>query len=467
MYLVVLCGGAGTRLWPLSRSDEPKQFLRLPAATSLLEQTLARATDYGIDVAPVIVCGSDHAAMARAHAARLETEVRIVAEPDRRNTAPATAAVAEILAEEDPGAMMLVTPADAFIADAANLGEAVRAAAKLVSEGAIATFGITPTAPATNYGYIELGERASAQAYRVKRFIEKPPKDLAESFLRSGTFAWNSGIFLVRADVYLAELRRFEPAIAEAAKQAVDKAGRSGGDIRLDAESFRGSPDKSIDYAIMERTDKAIVVPVALTWSDLGSWHSLWEIMPRDAAGNVRQGDVVAIDCRDTLLRSDGRLLAAVGVENLVVVDTPDALLIAAKDRSQDVKAIVDELRRQQRPQADISAVVVRPWGSFQTICEAPGYKVKRIFINPGAQLSLQYHHRRTEYWTVVQGSGVLTLGDTQRTLGRGDTAFIAREARHRMRNDGKDLLEFVEVQLGDYLGEDDIVRITDDYGRA
>jgi mannose-1-phosphate guanylyltransferase/mannose-6-phosphate isomerase len=467
MHLVVLCGGAGTRLWPLSRSDEPKQFLRLPEDTSLLEQTLARMGVYGIESAPFIVCGREHASLVQAHAGRGVAKPRVIVEPDRRNTAPAIAAVAELVAREDPQALMLVTPADHFIADAENLGRAVRAGAELAREGAIVTFGITPRDASPNYGYIELGKPVSRDAHKVERFIEKPPVEAAEEFIRSKNFVWNSGIFLFRADVFLAELRRFEPEIAAAVANAVSQSSNAGGDVRLDAESFRASPDKSIDYAIMEKTDRAVVVPVALDWSDLGSWQALWEVTAKDDAGNVRQGDVLAIDCRDTFLRSDSRLLAAIGVNNLVVVDTPDALLVATKDQAQNVKSVVEELRLRRRPQADTSPVVTRPWGTFQTICETPNYKVKRIFIFPGSAISLQYHHRRSEYWTIVRGSGVLTVGDAERTVSRGDTAFIPVKARHRLRNTAKDLLEFVEVQLGDYLGEDDIVRINDDYGRA
>jgi mannose-1-phosphate guanylyltransferase / mannose-6-phosphate isomerase len=467
MHLVVLCGGAGTRLWPLSRAAEPKQFLALPKDASLIEQTLERAGAYGITAPPFVVCGRDLAPLLQGHLRRCGAEARIVLEPERRNTAPAIAAVAQLLVAEDPQALMLVTPADHFIADAAPLGVALREARALAERGAIVTFGITPRAANPNYGYIEQGEAVSPTARRVKRFVEKPPPNVAEEFVRSRRFSWNSGIFLFRADKFLAELRSFEPGMASAVAASVHNGRASDNGFLLDPESFRAAPDRSIDYAVMERTADAVVVPLDLEWSDLGSWQALWEIMDKDSAGNVRHGDVLAIDCRDTLLRSNGRLLAAVGVENLVVVDTPDAVLVAPREHAQSVKAIVDELRLRRRPEAETPAIVVRPWGSFQTICETPTYKVKRIHIYPGAAISLQYHNKRCEYWTVVQGSGLLTLGNEERQVALGDTAFIPVLAHHRLRNTGTELLEFIEVQLGEYLGEDDIVRLSDDYGRA
>jgi mannose-1-phosphate guanylyltransferase/mannose-6-phosphate isomerase len=467
MHLVVLCGGAGARLWPLSRAAEPKQFLALPADASLIEQTLGRVGAYGITAPPIVVAGRELAPLLQGHLRRSGTEARIVLEPERRNTAPAIAAVAQLLVAEDPQALMLVTPADHFIADPAPLGAALGAAWALAEAGAIVTFGITPRSANPNYGYIEEGEAVSAGARRVKRFVEKPTAAVAEEFLRSRLFSWNSGIFLFRADKFLSELAAFEPEMASAVADSVRHGRRSDAGFLLDPDSFRAAPDKSIDYAVMERTKDAVVVPLELEWSDLGSWQALWEIMEKDASGNVRHGDVLAIDCRDTLLHGNGRLVAAVGVENLVIVDTPDALLVAPRDQAQNVKAIVDELRLRRRPEAETPAIVVRPWGSFQTICETPGFKVKRIHIYPGAAISLQYHNKRCEYWTVVGGTGLLTLGNEERAMAVGDTAFIPVLAHHRLRNTGAGVLEFIEVQLGEYLGEDDIVRLSDDYGRA
>jgi mannose-1-phosphate guanylyltransferase/mannose-6-phosphate isomerase len=467
MHLVVLCGGAGTRLWPLSRAAEPKQFLPLPDEASLIEQTLGRAGAYGIRTTPIVVCGRELAPLLQGHLRRTATEARLVLEPERRNTAPASAAVAQLLVAEDPEALMLVTPADHFIADAARLGAALAEAETLAREGAIVTFGITPRSPNPNYGYIEQGEPLLTQARRVKRFTEKPTPEIAEDFVRSGRFSWNSGIFLFRADKLLGELRRFEPEMAAAVAAAVKNGRQTREAFLLDPASFCAAPDKSIDYAVMEKTRDAVVMPLVLDWSDLGSWEALWEVMEKDEAGNVRHGDVIAVDCRGTLLRSNGRLVAAVGVEDLIVVDTPDAVLVAPKGQSQAVKAVVDELRRRGRPEAETPAIVVRPWGSFQTIYEKPGHKVKRICIYPGQAISLQYHLKRSEYWTVVGGEGLLTLGNEERAIGLGDTAFIPVLAHHRLRNTGRELLEFIEVQLGEYTGEDDIVRLSDDYGRA
>ena len=466
LHLVVLCGGAGTRLWPLSRSAEPKQFLRLPADASLLEQTLARARDYGVTQPPLVICGQEHAALVEAQTRRLGQSGTLVLEPERRNTAPAIAAAAHILLERDPDAVMLVTPADHYIADPSPLGAALRPALAAAAEGGIVAFGIAPRSPATGYGYIELGERVDNGAHRVKRFVEKPSVDVAEEFVASKRFVWNSGVFLFRADAFLSELRLYEPAIADAAAAAVARA-KHGAQIRLDAESFRASPDKSIDYAVMERTKNAFVVPVDLGWSDLGSWEAIWDVMDKDEAGNVLQGDVMALDCRDTFLRSDNRLLAAVGVDNLLVIDTPDAVLVAPRDAAGDIKTLVEQLRAKRRPEADTPAMVVRPWGTFQTIHETKGYKVKRLTVNPGSAISLQYHHKRAEFWTIVSGTGVFTLDNEERQVSRGDALHIPVRAHHRLRNEGSELLELVEVQLGDYLGEDDIVRLSDDYGRA
>ena len=452
---------------PLSRCLEPKQFLALPSDITLLEQTVRRVAAYGINHKPILVCGAEHAALVEAHMKRAGIDARLVLEPGRRNTAAAIAAVAEILLAEDPDAQMLVTPADHFISDPTPLARTLSVASELVAKGGIVTFGITPRGPSTSYGYIEMGEAATPPARRVKRFVEKPSRDVAEKFLRSGGFTWNSGIFLFRADTFLSELKTFEPSIARAIAKSAREAVVSGAQIRLGAEAFLSSPDKSIDYAVMERTQKAFVVPVELSWSDLGTWDAIWEVLDKDKAGNVLQGDVVALDSHNSLFRSGGRLVAAVGVENLVVIDTQDAVMVAPRERAHEVKAVVDELRRKGRVEADTPAIVERPWGTYQTLFETPGYKVKRIRIYPGAAISLQFHNQREEHWTITSGTGVFTLDADEQKVVRGNTVHIPVRAHHRLRNDGAEVLEFIEVQLGPYLGEDDIVRITDDYGRA
>ncbi|MBJ7311438.1 mannose-1-phosphate guanylyltransferase/mannose-6-phosphate isomerase [Rugamonas sp. CCM 8940] len=469
IYPVILSGGAGTRLWPLSRAVLPKQLLPLVGEQTMLQDTALRLAGRPQLMAPLIVCGNEHRFLVAEQMREIKLlPLGILLEPVGRNTAPAVAAAAHYLRAIDPEAVMLVLPADHVIEDVEAFYQAIERAAVLVADGALATFGIVPTAPETGYGYIQSGKAAAAaQCYAVDRFVEKPDRSSAEGFVAAGNYFWNSGMFLLRADSYLRELEQFQPAIAGACEAAVRLGYRDLDFCRLDEASFTACPSDSIDYAVMEHTRHAIVVPADIGWSDVGSWSALWEVQPHDADGNVARGDVYLDGVSGSLVRAESRIVAVVGVSDLVVVETADAVLVAHKDQVQRVKQIVDHLKKQERTEHLHHTKVYRPWGCYEGIDIGERFQVKRITVNPGGKLSLQMHHHRAEHWIVVSGTARVTCGDKVSLLTENESTYIPIGMNHRLENPGKLPLHLIEVQSGSYLGEDDIVRFEDVYSRA
>lgn len=466
---VILSGGAGTRLWPLSRELYPKQLLPLLSDRSLLQDTAARVAGAPF-AAPLVVCNDEHRFIIAEQLRALDIKPRaIVLEPTARNTAAAVATAAKMLAAADPNALMLVLPSDHAIVDQTAFRAAVATAAEAARKGRLVTFGITPTGPETGYGYIRRGGKLDgvAGAFAIERFVEKPDIETARGYVADGVWSWNSGMFLFPAGLLLAELARFEPEIAAAVGAAVEKAGRDLDFVRLDKESFARAPSKSVDYAVMERTQAAAVVPCALGWNDVGAWSALWELGDKDGDGNVVSGDVIAQETRNSYLRSDRLLLATLGIEDAVVVATSDVVLVAKKDRVQDVKKIVEQLKARSRSEAVSHPVVYRPWGSYQGVDAGPRHQVKHIMVKPGHKLSLQKHARRAEHWVVVSGVARVVRDEDILTLRENMSTYIPVGCVHRLENPGPGPLHLIEVQSGDYLGEDDIVRLEDTYGRA
>ncbi|SFK44646.1 mannose-1-phosphate guanylyltransferase/mannose-6-phosphate isomerase [Lysobacter sp. cf310] len=469
LHPVILSGGSGTRLWPLSRQNQPKQFLSLIGDHSLFQETVLRASKLPDAQAPITVCADDHRFMVGEQLQAIGVRSGgILLEPVARSTAPAIAAAALHALAGDPDALLLVMPADHLIEDEAAFRDAVSAALRLGREDWLVAFGIRPDYAETGYGYILRGETLGADGYRIERFVEKPDQATAERYLAEGTYAWNSGMFLFRARSYLDELARLAPAIHAAAQAAFASAGTDLDFLRLGQDAFAASPSDSIDYAVMEKTDRAAVVPVSCGWSDIGSWSSLWSVAERDADGNRHEGDVISVDTRDSLVRaSDRRMIATLGVEDLVIVDTADATLVARKDRVQDVKIIVDRLKAAGRQEHLFHRKVYRPWGSYDSIGVGERFQVKKIVVKPGAALSLQKHQHRAEHWIVVSGVAEVTCDDKVFELRENESTYIPRGSVHRLRNRGSEPVELIEVQSGGYLGEDDIVRLEDVYGRS
>ena len=461
---VLLCGGSGTRLWPLSREAYPKQFLALAGDDTMLQATWLRVAELA-DAAPIVVAGEEHRFLVAEQLRQVGAPTpAILLEPVGRNTAPAIAAAAlqALAAGDDP--LLLVLPSDHVVRDAAAFRDAVRVAMPAAEAGALVTFGIVPGAPETGFGYIEAapGDRVR----KVLRFVEKPDAATAQGYLDAGGHYWNSGMFLLRGSRYIEELQRFRPAIVSAVRAAFAGAARDGDFIRLDKAAFAGCPSDSIDYAVMENTDAAMVLPVDIGWNDVGSWAALWEVSEQDADGNTRHGDVIAIDSRNSYAYAQ-RLVALVGVDDLVVVETADAVLVAHRDKVQQVKDVVAQLKAEKRSQTGLHREVHRPWGSYDSVDVGDGFQVKRIKVRPGARLSLQSHGRRAEHWIVVRGVARVTRDNDVFELFANQSTYIPIGARHRLENPGADMLELIEVQSGDYLGEDDIVRYEDQYGRA
>lgn len=466
---LILSGGSGTRLWPVSRKNLPKQFLALAGKGSLFQQTIARTRQLPAVAAPIVVASEDHRFLAAEQLLEAGIEgATIILEPLARNTAPAIALGALQALQREADAVLLVLPADHIIGDTQAFAAAVTDAMPMAEQGWLVTFGIRPDRAETGFGYIRRAEGISDHAFRVEQFVEKPNLETAQAYLADGGYDWNSGMFLFKASRYLEELGVQAPEMLAAVRQAHAGASTDLDFVRIDREAFALVPDRSIDYAVMEKTRHAAVVPVSCAWSDIGSWSALWLTGDRDEHGNASEGDTLGIDTRNSLLRShDRHLLATVGVSDLIVVTTPDATLVAHRDAAQDVKKIVDELKASGRSEHSLHRVVHRPWGNYDSLEEGERFQVKRIQVKPGASLSLQKHHHRAEHWIVVSGTAEVTCDDKVFLLGENQSTYIPLGSKHRLRNPGMVPLELIEVQSGSYLGEDDIVRFDDVYGRT
>ncbi|MCE9649124.1 MAG: mannose-1-phosphate guanylyltransferase/mannose-6-phosphate isomerase [Parvibaculum sp.] len=467
IYPVILSGGVGSRLWPTSRALYPKQLLPLVSEQTMLQETARRVADPALFAAPIIVSNDEH----RFIIAQQMRDAGLIPlahllEPEGRNTAPAAAAAAAFVQTHDPRGVMLVLPADHHIRDIAAFHAAVVQGAALAREGKLVTFGIVPSAPETGYGYIKRGKALGEDAFEVERFVEKPSREVAEGYLAQGGYDWNAGIFMFRADVILDEMRLYCADIAARGAEAVLKGKRDLDFVRLQPEAFGACPSNSIDYAVMERTRHAAVVPVEMGWSDIGSWSALWETGAQDEAGNVVSGDVLAVDTTNSYVRAETALVATLGVENLIIVETGDVILVADRDRVQDVKKIVERIAADGRTEHQIHNRVHRPWGYYEGLDEGPRHQVKHLMVHPGAALSLQLHNKRAEHWVVVKGEARVTVGDDVRILKENESTYIPVGTRHRLENPGVEPLSIIEVQSGSYFGEDDIVRFDDVYGR-
>lgn len=463
---VVLSGGVGSRLWPVSREGRPKQFLPLGGTGSMLQETSQRLR--GMEsAAPIVVCNDQHRFMVaeQLRAVGIEPSALIL-EPAGRNTAPAIALAAHRALAINSEALLLVLPADHHIADAKAFTAAVSKAAVAAESGRLVTFGVVPARAETGYGYIRCGEVIDTDISDIAEFVEKPNSETAEAYVSAGNYLWNSGMFLFRADRYLEALQHYAPEIHAACARAMVDASIDLDFTRPATEAFLACPSDSIDYAVMEHTDKGAVVALDCGWSDIGAWSALWDVGQPDADGNVTEGDVVVDDTHNSYFRSESRLITATGVDNLVVVETADAVLVAARDKVQGVKKIVAALQAAGRPEATVHQRVFRPWGSYESLIVGERFQVKRIVVNPGQKLSLQMHHHRAEHWIVVQGTAEITNGDDVFILREDQSTYIPLGTQHRLVNPGKIPLELIEVQSGSYLGEDDIVRFEDVYGR-
>ncbi len=473
---VILSGGSGTRLWPLSREKHPKQLLPLIGEDSLLQATVRRMEGL-VDVRlgmPMVVCNEEYRFVIAEQLRLMNIAGTILLEPTGRNTAPALTLAALAAMREGGDPILLVMPADHVILDTAAFQAVVCKGLALAAEGMVVTFGITPDSPETGYGYIQSGVTlGEGGACRIARFVEKPDFATAEAYLDDGSYLWNSGLFIMRASVWLAAIAVCRADILIACRAAWDQGSVDGEFLRVNKEAFALCPSDSIDYAVMERIaigestlPFGAVIPLAAGWSDVGAWDSLWKVLPKDGEGNVSQGDVLLYDCRNTLVISENRLVACVGVEDVVVVETADAILVVHKNKTQDVKKIVDTLKSEGRAEGQLHRKVFRPWGWYDGIDAGERFQVKRIVVKPGAALSLQMHHHRAEHWIVVRGTAQVTRGDTSYLVSENESTFIPLGTRHRLENPGCVPLEMIEVQSGSYLGEDDIVRFEDAYGR-
>jgi len=473
MIPVILSGGSGSRLWPLSRALRPKQFLGLTADQTLFQLTLARLAGLVDGLTPIVVANDDHRFLVADQCLQMGAKPEaLILEPLARNTAPAIA-VAALAAQEsrvdskDP--VLLVLPSDHVFQNLAAFEAAVRTGEAAAIQGAMVTFGIVPTHPETGYGYVRARStgKSISSAMPVEAFVEKPDFETAKAYLAQGDYYWNSGMFMFKASVYLEELGRHNPSMLNACQRAYSQAKKDLDFVRLDKEAFAESPSDSIDYAVMEKTDRAVVVPLDAGWSDVGAWSAVWQVQPQDSQGNSSRGDVMLQGVSNSYVHADHRMVALVGVDNLVVVETSDAVLVAHKDKAQDVKKVVESLKAQGRSEADLHREVFRPWGSYDSIDNGERYQVKRISVKPGARLSVQMHHHRAEHWIVVKGTAKVTIGESIQLISENQSVYIPIGETHCLENPGKLPLELIEVQSGSYLGEDDIVRFDDKYGRA
>ncbi|MCS4307956.1 mannose-1-phosphate guanylyltransferase [Rheinheimera pacifica] len=464
---VIMAGGSGTRLWPLSRGNFPKQFLPLTGDHTMLQQTVLRlkGLEHG---APLFICNEDHRFIAAEQVRQLGLKkADIMLEPVGRNTAPAIALAAmRARQQNNADTVLLVLAADHVITDTKAFQQATEQALPLAQDGKLVTFGIVPASAETGYGYIKRGAQV-ANAFAVQRFVEKPDLPTAEQYLQSGEYYWNSGMFMFRADVYLQQLQQFRPDIYAACEAAMAEQTPDLEFVRVDKAAFAACPADSIDYAVMERTEHAVVLPLDAGWNDVGGFAALWQVSEKDAGDNVLNGDVLALDSRGTYIHSDDKLVAAIGVEDLIVISTKDAVLVAHKDKAQQVKQIVNQLAEAGRSEAIFHREVYRPWGKYDSVDNGERFQVKRITVKPGAKLSVQMHHHRAEHWIVVSGTARVTIDDKEQFVTENQSVYIPITAVHALENPGKVPLELIEVQSGSYLGEDDIVRFADRYGRA
>jgi mannose-1-phosphate guanylyltransferase/mannose-6-phosphate isomerase len=463
---VILCGGAGTRLWPLSRELYPKQLLALFDDYSLLQNTITRCAGHPDVAAPMLVCNEEHRFLVAEQLRKIEVEAsRIILEPEGRNTAPAVALAAHEAMKTDDDAILVILPSDHVIQQTALFLEALTTAIDLAKDDALVTFGVVPDKPETGYGYIKKG-MATGAAFQVDKFVEKPDVATASDFLQSGLYCWNSGMFVFKASTYLKELATHTPEIADAMTRATANVSADLDFTRVNADAFKSSPSDSIDYAVMEHTSDALVVPLDAGWSDIGSWDALWQISEKDEHNNTLVGDAVVHGVEGSLVWSESRLVSVVGLKDVIVVETADAVMVASQDQAQDVKSIVNQLKGSGRIERTFHQKVYRPWGYYEGLDAGPAFQVKRLGVNPGASLSLQLHHHRAEHWVVVNGIATVTVGEKVFDLNPNESCYIPLETRHRLQNLTEEPLEIIEVQSGSYLGEDDIVRFEDNYGR-
>jgi mannose-1-phosphate guanylyltransferase/mannose-1-phosphate guanylyltransferase/mannose-6-phosphate isomerase len=461
-----MCGGAGTRLWPASREGRPKQFLPLFGPHSTFQETIRRVSNPALFGRPVIITNTQYRFLVAEQLAAIGVEADVMLEPIRRDSGPAIAAGAAFAARRDDDPLVLALAADHVVTDAAAFAKACEQAADAAAADRIVTFGVRPSRPATEYGYIRAGASISPDIFAIDKFVEKPDANTAERYVKEG-YLWNSGNFMFRAILLLEEYKGFEPDSVAAVNAAVQGAGADLGFVTLDAKAFARAAAKSIDYAVMERTKRAVVMPVDYGWSDVGSWQAVWELSDRDALGNSAQGSVVFVDTRGSYVTSDKQLVALFGVENLVVVTTDDAVLVAKREDGDGLRRLVRRLKEVAPAVTEEHLKVHRPWGSYQSIDQGSRFQVKRIVVKQGGRLSLQMHHHRAEHWIVVRGTARVTVGDETKVVHENESTYIPIGAKHRLENPGKIDLELIEVQTGSYLGEDDIVRIEDDYRRS
>ena len=472
IYPVILSGGSGSRLWPVSRSQHPKQLQPLISGHTMIQETALRFGDASRFPGPVIICNHEHRFIIAEQLREAEIPPSLqILEPVGRNTAPAAAVAALCLQARDADAILLLMPADHAIADLNAFTQAIETGAAAARAGHLVTFGIKPDKPETGFGYLKQGPKISGfegaiPPHKVDRFVEKPDLATAQDYLQSGDYFWNSGIFMFRAGLFLETLGRLRPAMLEACRAAVTRGKHDLDFFRLDAGAFSACESDSIDYAVMEHADNVAMIPVDMGWSDVGSWASLWEIGDKDAHNNLLQGDVIASGSRDSYIRAESRLVTAIGVENLVIIETTDAVLVAPRDQTQLVKEMVDELKLRNRDEHSTHRRVYRPWGFYEGIGEGERHQVKHLMVKPGGKLSLQMHHHRAEHWVVVSGTARVTRDDEIVLLAENESIYLPLGCRHRLENPGKLPLSVIEVQSGGYLGEDDIVRFEDVYQR-
>ena len=469
---VVLLGGSGTRLWPVSRKNHPKQFLNLTGDQTLLQATLSRLDGLKGLESSIVICNEEHRFTTAEQLTEMNRDLGdIILEPVGKNTAPAVAIGAMQALKSHDDVLLLVLPADHVIRDSKAFHNAISTATEAALGDKLVTFGIVPSKPETGYGYVKRGgsmhKSSGGGYYDVEQFVEKPDIAKAKSYLESGEYYWNSGMFLFKASFFLQELEKFNPEIIESCKNSLDKSERDLDFIRLDKKYFTACPSDSIDYAVMEKTKNAVTVPLDAKWSDVGSWDALWEIEAKCDNGNVLHGDVLTHNSRDCLVQAENKLVTLVGVDNLIVIETKDAVLVASKDQVQDVKWIVEKLRADDRSEANLHREVYRPWGKYDGVDVGERFQVKRITVKPGQSTSMQMHYHRAEHWIIVSGLAEITCGDKTFLCSENQSAFIPQGSRHRIANPGKLPMEMIEVQTGSYLGEDDIVRFKDQYGRS